>query len=233
MFERFTERARRALFFARFESHQFGSPSIETEHLLLGLVRDGSELTRQVFARSRISLDGLRQAIESRIVAREKTATSVEIPFSEEARRVLLHAVEEADVLGDRHIGTEHMLLGLLREERSLAASVLFEHGLSLAAAREWLLKSRGHRNQTDVAEQNLALLAEENAALREIIRHLEQNHPLPLEFRENAYWLLRETGTADGPFCAVCWDLDRRLRRNVTDAAGSPYCEYCRHSRL
>ena len=136
MFERYTERARRVLFFARYEASQLGSVSIETEHLLLGLIREGKGLTSRIFARSHLSLENIRKEIEGRTVFREK-ATSVEIPFSAEAKRVLQYAAEEADRLLHNYIGTEHLLLGILREERSVAASILTEKGMRLHAVRE------------------------------------------------------------------------------------------------
>ena len=89
MFERYTERARRVLFFARYEASQLGSISIETEHLLLGLIREGKGLTSRIFARSHLSLENIRKEIEGRTVFREKVSTSVEIPFSAETKRVL------------------------------------------------------------------------------------------------------------------------------------------------
>jgi hypothetical protein len=125
MFERYTERARRVLFFARYEASQLGSISIETEHLLLGLIREGKGLTSRIFARSHLSLENIRKEIEGRTVFREKVSTSVEIPFSAETKRVLQFAAEEADRLLHNYIGTEHLLLGILREERSVAASIL------------------------------------------------------------------------------------------------------------
>jgi ATP-dependent Clp protease ATP-binding subunit ClpC len=137
MFERYTERARRVLFFARYEATQMGSTSIETEHLLLGLIREGKGLTSRIFARSHLSLDSIRKEIEGRTVFREKVATSVEIPFSADTKRVLQFAAEEADRLLHTYIGTEHLLLGLLREERSVAASILYEKGMRLASVRE------------------------------------------------------------------------------------------------
>jgi len=137
MFERYTERARRVLFFARYEATQLGSTSIETEHLLLGLIREGKGLTSRIFARSHLSLDSIRKEIEGRTVFREKVATSVEIPFSAETKRVLQFAAEEADRLLHTYIGTEHLLLGILREERSVAASILYEKGMRLASVRE------------------------------------------------------------------------------------------------
>jgi ATP-dependent Clp protease ATP-binding subunit ClpC len=137
MFERYTERARRVLFFARYEATQLGSTSIETEHLLLGLIREGKGLTSRIFARSHLSLESIRKEIEGRQVFHEKVSTSVEIPFSAETKRVLQFAAEEADRLLHTYIGTEHLLLGILREERSVAASILYEKGMRLASVRE------------------------------------------------------------------------------------------------
>ena len=137
MFERYTERARRVLFFARYEASQLGSISIETEHLLLGLIREGKGLTSRIFQRSHLSLETIRKEIEGRTVFREKVSTSVEIPFSAETKRVLQFAAEEADRLLHNYIGTEHLLLGILREERSVAATILMEKGMRLNTVRE------------------------------------------------------------------------------------------------
>jgi ATP-dependent Clp protease ATP-binding subunit ClpC len=137
MFERYTERARRVLFFARYEASQLGSVSIETEHLLLGLIREGKGLTSRIFTRSHLSLENIRKEIEGRTVFREKVSTSVEIPFSAETKRVLQFAADEADRLMHNYIGTEHLLLGILREERSVAASILMEKGMRLQSVRE------------------------------------------------------------------------------------------------
>ncbi|HEX5108938.1 MAG TPA: ATP-dependent Clp protease ATP-binding subunit [Vicinamibacterales bacterium] len=137
MFERYTERARRVLFFARYEASQLGSISIETEHLLLGLIREGKGLTSRIFARSHLSLENIRKEIEGRTVFREKVSTSVEIPFSAETKRVLQFAADEADRLLHNYIGTEHLLLGILREERSVAASILMEKGMRLQSVRD------------------------------------------------------------------------------------------------
>ena len=137
MFERYTERARRVLFFARYEASQLGSISIETEHLLLGLIREGKGLTSRIFARSHLSLESIRKEIEGRTVFREKVSTSVESPFSAETKRVLQFAAEEADRLLHNYIGTEHLLLGILREERSVAATILMEKGMRLNTVRE------------------------------------------------------------------------------------------------
>ena len=99
MFERYTERARRVLFFGRYEATQLGSTQIETDHLLLGLIREGKGLTSLIFARSHLSLESLRKEIEGRAVFREKVPTSVEIPFSVGTKRILQQAAVESDAL--------------------------------------------------------------------------------------------------------------------------------------
>ena len=137
MFERYTERARRALFFARYEASQLGSLSIETEHLLLGLMREGKGLIGRIFARAHLSLENIRREVEGRTVFHEKISTSVEIPFTPETKNVLRFAAEEADRLNHNYIGTEHLLLGLLREERSVAASILMDNGMRLHTVRK------------------------------------------------------------------------------------------------
>jgi ATP-dependent Clp protease ATP-binding subunit ClpC len=137
MFERYTERARRVIFFARYEASQLGSNSIETEHLLLGLIREGKGLTSRIFSKSHLSMESIRKEIEGRALYRDKVSTSVDIPLSPESKRVLGYAAEEAERLIHNYIGTEHVLLGLMREEKSVAAGILGEKGMRLAAVRE------------------------------------------------------------------------------------------------
>ena len=168
MFERYTERARRVLFFARYEASQIGSISIETEHLLLGLIREGKGLTSRIFARSHLYLENIRKEIESRSVLREKISTSVEIPFSAETKRVLRHASEEADRLLHNHIGTEHLLLGILCEERSVAASILLEKGMRLNAVREDIVQLVNEKTMP-AREKETPLLAEFSRELTEL----------------------------------------------------------------
>ena len=138
MFERYTEKARRIIFFARYEASQFGSPYIETEHLLLGVLREDKALTNR-FLRSHASVESIRRQIEDHTIAREKMSTSVDLPLSNESRRVLAYAAEEAERLANPHIGAEHLLLGLLREEKCFAAQILMERGLRLDQIREEL----------------------------------------------------------------------------------------------
>ncbi|MCX6552204.1 MAG: ATP-dependent Clp protease ATP-binding subunit [Acidobacteria bacterium] len=161
MFERYTERARRVLFFARYEASQLGRVSLETEHLLLGLIREGKGLTSRIFARSNVVLDSIRKDIEGRTVFREKVSTSVEIPFSSETKRVLQCAAEEADRLLHTYIGTEHLLLGILREERSLAAAILIEKGMRLATVREDVVSLLNEKSTASPRPKETPLLAE------------------------------------------------------------------------
>jgi ATP-dependent Clp protease ATP-binding subunit ClpC len=167
MFERYTERARRVLFFARYEATQLGSTSIETEHLLLGLIREGKGLTSRIFARSHLSLENIRKEIEGRTVFREKVSTSVEIPFSAETKRVLQFAAEEADRLLHTYIGTEHLLLGILREERSVAAAILYDKGMRLASVREDIVQLLNEKT-APVRPKETPLLAEFSRDLSE-----------------------------------------------------------------
>src|SRR6202051_3256161 len=141
MFERYTEKARRVIFFARYEASQFGQPYIETEHLLLGVLREDKALSNR-FLRSLVPVESIRRQIESRTVKRENISTSVDLPLSNECKRVLAYAAEEAERLGHKHIGAEHLLLGLLREEKAFAAEILHERGLRLSTIREELART-------------------------------------------------------------------------------------------
>ena len=145
MFERYTEKARRVIFFARYEASQFGSPFIETEHLLLGLLREDKQLANR-FLRSNNAVDVIRKQIEGHTTIREKVSTSVDLPLSHECKRVLAYGAEEAERLNHKHIGTEHLLLGLLREEKCFAAEILHERGLRLSTIREELQRSQSER---------------------------------------------------------------------------------------
>src|SRR3954454_16080083 len=148
MFERYTEKARRVIFFARYEASQFGAPAIEPEHLLLGLMREDKTLTGRFFPRAQVSIESIRKEIEGRTLLREKISTSVELPLAPETKHVLAYAHEESDRLQHRHIGTEHLLLGLLREERSMAAEILYERGLRLNAVRDEIARQTGHETR-------------------------------------------------------------------------------------
>jgi ATP-dependent Clp protease ATP-binding subunit ClpC len=166
VFERYTEKARRVIFFARYEASQYGSPYIETEHLLLGLMREDKALANR-FLRSHGSIESIRKEIEQRITIRERISTSVEVPLSQESKRILNFATEEAERLGHRHVGTEHLLLGILREEKCFGAEILQERGLRLSTLREELARSAG--------EKAPAARPKETSLLAEFSRDLTQ----------------------------------------------------------
>jgi hypothetical protein len=134
MFERYTEKARRVIFFSRYEASRYGSPYIETEHILLGLLRENPELARLLPPGSP---ESIRKQIDTRTLSRPGVSTSVDLPLSNECKRVLAYGAEEAERLAHRHIGSEHLLLGLLREKSCFAADMLHERGLAVEKLRE------------------------------------------------------------------------------------------------
>jgi ATP-dependent Clp protease ATP-binding subunit ClpC len=166
VFERYTEKARRVIFFARYEASQYGSPYIETEHLLLGLMREDKALANR-FLRQQGSIESIRKEIEARITIRERISTSVEVPLSAECKRILNMAAEEAERLGHKHVGTEHLLLGILREEKCFGSEILMERGLRLSTLREELARTSG--------EKTAAARPKETSLLGEFSRDLTQ----------------------------------------------------------
>ena len=152
MFERYTEKARRVIFFGRYEASQFGSPAIEPEHLLLGLIREDPTIAHRFFSASKGVLEEIRSAVAAEMSKREKISTSVELPLADGTKRLLAYAYEESDYLQHRHIGTEHLLLGLLRDEHSKAAKVLHQVGLTLEAARREMGSVAAARHSTGKA---------------------------------------------------------------------------------
>jgi enamine deaminase RidA (YjgF/YER057c/UK114 family) len=148
MFERYTERARRVLFFSRYESSQLGNVSIQPEHLLLGIAREGKGLTSQIFAAAGLSLERVRSDIEQRTRAGEKIPVGVEIPFTGGAKRALQHAAEEADALKHASIGAPHLLLGVLRLDDEPIVSFLSERGVTLDSTRDQVAKGWGDEDE-------------------------------------------------------------------------------------
>jgi hypothetical protein len=135
MFERYTEGARRVVFFARYEASNLGSPSIDTEHLLLGLLREDKALIRHTLLK--VDLEWAHQQMASRIKPGPKIPTSVDLPLTEDAKRALEYSMEEADRLNHRHIGTAHLLLGLVRDKRFASSDFLSQFGAGLESLRK------------------------------------------------------------------------------------------------
>ncbi len=124
MFERYTEKARRTIFFARYEASQFGAQYIAPWHLMLGLFRENRRLVPE------LDLDALRKEIEAGYPRGEKISTSVDMPFSQDTRTILTQAAQEAEGLGHKHIGPEHMLLALMRDQSSRWTQMLKARGI-------------------------------------------------------------------------------------------------------
>src|SRR5262249_13612742 len=138
MFQRYKERARRVIFVARYEAVQFGSRTIETEHLLLGLIHQDKNLIKGFLGDHSLTED-IRSEIERLSTIREKVSHSIDIPLSDQSKRILAYAVEEADLFSHPRIGTEHLLLAMLREEKCVAAQILNRRGLRLNKIRDEL----------------------------------------------------------------------------------------------
>lgn len=170
MFERYTEKARRVIFFARYEASQFGSPYIETEHLLLGIVREDKGLANRFLKAEAASI---RQQVENQTIVRESVSTSVDLPLSNESKRVLAYAAEEAERLCHKHIGTEHLFLGLLREEKTFAAQIMMERGIRLSKVREELAR---HSHEGTQAQHRSLIVGELNPYLSDLV---DQTQPL------------------------------------------------------
>jgi hypothetical protein len=134
LFERYTEHARRSIFFARCEASTFGSPQITSEELLLGILREDKTLAMELGADAVVAI---RKEIEALAPKRPQVSTSVDLPLSHELKRALAYAAEECERLNQEPIGTPHLVLGLLREKNSLAAELLRKHEMTLERCRE------------------------------------------------------------------------------------------------
>lgn len=133
MLDRFTEKARRVIFFARYEASKLGSGWIETDHILLALMREDGMLPASLPQGAR---EEIRQQIDLRYSVRQSIPTSVDLPLSGDSKRVLEYGCEESDALRHKFIDTGHLVLGLLRIENCAAAALLREHGIHYARFR-------------------------------------------------------------------------------------------------
>ena len=144
MNDRFTERVRKVLFLARDEASRLQHEYIGTEHLLLGIVREGEGIAAKVLKKMGLDFEQIRLAVEKLVSATGGTVTVGEIPFTPRAKTVLELSVEEARLLGHNYVGTEHLLLGLIREGEGVAARVLLDLGADRKKVREEILKLLG-----------------------------------------------------------------------------------------
>ena len=143
MFERFTERARKVVYLAQQEAARLGHNVIGTEHLLLGLVVEGEGVAAKALESMEIRLENIRQEVE-KIIGTGEANQFGEIPFTPRAKRVLELAVDEGRQMGHNYIGTEHILLGLIREGEGVAAQVLKNLGAELEKVRKQVFSLLG-----------------------------------------------------------------------------------------
>jgi ATP-dependent Clp protease ATP-binding subunit ClpC len=155
MFEKFTERARKVMSLARQEAQRLNSEFIGTEHILLGIIQEGGGVAAKVLKNLNVDLKRIRQEIEKLITpSASPTVTLGQLPFSPRAKRVIELAGEAASQLGHDVIGTEHLLLGLLKENEGIAAQVLTNLGLKLDEVRDMVLEVLGADVQQDVDDK-------------------------------------------------------------------------------
>lgn len=140
MFEKYNEKARRALFFARYEASKLGSRVIESEHILLGVLREGEESVTELFQRLDVDPETIRKEIEGERVFVERISSTAELPLSEESKKVLAYSAHEAESMLHSSVGSEHLLIGLLRVEGCTGMRTLTRCGMDLYKVREEVL---------------------------------------------------------------------------------------------
>jgi len=144
MFNRFTERARKVIILAKEEARRFNHDYIGTEHILLGLVREGEGVAATVLQKMGVSLENIRIEVEKLVQPGPTTQIIGDIPFTPRAKKALELSAEEARSLGHNYIGTEHLLLGLIREGEGIASQVLLNLGLDLNTVRNEVMEILG-----------------------------------------------------------------------------------------
>ncbi|MGH9698887.1 MAG: Clp protease N-terminal domain-containing protein [Candidatus Acidiferrales bacterium] len=205
------------IFFARIEASQFGGRSIDTEHLLLGLIKQDSSLARTVLPRPD-AVEFIRMDIEAQIPRAERYSTSIEIPLSKESKNVLRYAEQSADMLHQRQIDSVHLLLGLLGEKKCVAARILGQYGVT-----------------TDAIEQKIRRLTETHAteiwSAPEIV--LDNSLAIDLQMTADRFldaWRAREADAVanlfepEGQFCDERgeWHRGSRVRDGIAHYFGA-----------
>src|SRR5213595_3207580 len=150
MYERFTDRARKVMQLANQEAQRFNHEYIGTEHILLGLVKEGSGVAANVLKNLDVDLRKIRLEVEKLVQSGPDMVTMGKLPQTPRAKKVIEYSMEEARNLGHNYVGTEHILLGLLREQEGVAAQVLMNLGLKLEDVREEVLNLLGHNMDSE-----------------------------------------------------------------------------------
>ena len=173
MFERFTDRARRVVVLAQQEATDLRHDYIGTEHLLLGLIHEGEGVAARALDALGISLDAVRQKVEE-MIGRGQEAPSGHIPFTPRAKKVLELSLRESLQLGHDYIGTEHILLGLLREADGVAAQALVSLGADLGQVRRQVIALAGSPESREAELRPLHLQIAPRMQLGEVLRRLD-----------------------------------------------------------
>jgi ATP-dependent Clp protease ATP-binding subunit ClpA len=228
MYERLTDRARKVMGLAKHAAQRLNHEYIGTEHILLGLVEEGSGVAANVLKSLDVSLRKVRKEVEKIVMAGPDAVTMTKLPQTPRAKKVIEYAVEEARSLNHNYVGTEHLLLGLLREQEGIAAQVLLNLGLNLQDVRQEVLnllgvgmhteRAGGHGQadiplvQPDLSAVLDQLPGEVNRALLEINGHLEK------------LVLSKEHAVAEQAFekAARLRDQEDKLKRQLLDAVKS-----------
>jgi ATP-dependent Clp protease ATP-binding subunit ClpC len=223
MFERYTVKARQTVFFARSAASQLGSPQIEVEHVLLGLLRADVDLATRLVGSAR-QLEPIRKRIEKQRPAQPSFSTSIDVPVSEESTRVLAYAAEEAALLHHQHIGSEHLLLGMLRLEESFPAQVLRENGITPERLREEANRQTGETHPPPpppppvslLPTRNLTLIAERHGLEPPVGREREMDFLIAILARRTRRCpaLIGEPGVGKS---AIVTGLAQRISDNLT----------------
>ena len=154
MYERFTDRARKVMQLANQEAQRFNHEYIGTEHVLLGLIKEGSGVAANVLKNLDVDLRKIRLEVEKLVQSGPDMVTMGKLPQTPRAKKVIEYSMEEARNLNHNYVGTEHILLGLLREQEGVAAQVLMNLGLKLEEVREEVLNLLGHGLEGGEAER-------------------------------------------------------------------------------
>jgi ATP-dependent Clp protease ATP-binding subunit ClpC len=192
MFERYTEKARRVIFFARYEASELRSSAIEADHILLGVIREDKPLITRFSKVIPSPFDSIQERIRATTGTGEKLSASVDLPLSIEAKRVLSYAADESDRLNHTHIGTEHLLLGLLRTEHTVAAQVLADLGIDVEVVRQELRDIKtGTTGISSVApvEEMRRLAADARSLAKAILRKAERIEEICEQLGGDSYY--------------------------------------------
>jgi ATP-dependent Clp protease ATP-binding subunit ClpA len=222
-FDKFTERARKALSFSQEEAHRLNHDYIGTEHLLLGLIRESGGIAGRVLADLNVELEAVRHAVEQ-VIGRGDSPVSGAVGFTPRSKKVVELAVDDARRMGHRYIGTEHLLLGLLREGEGVGAGVLETFGLELGQVREAVVRAlevRGAAEPSPAPKNNVVTCRLDDRALDALDALVEAG--IRTTRSDAAAWLIAAGIEAHRPlFDRVQATLDeiRRLRAEAREMA-------------